>query len=377
MNPNGTEQREQPGNLLAKNPTAPVSLGKTQQQQDNAIPVPGDAMGRELAFLPIMSMEVAKQRRQSIVEFVQSILVEDEDFGKVGGSPKPTLLKPGAEKLTVFFGLVPSYECVKEIEAWDGAKFGGEPFFYYRFKCRLLRDGQVFGEGEGSCNSRESKYRYRTQTRSCPVCHEPAIIPSKQEYGGGWLCFHKKGGCGAKFAEGDPEIVHQQIGRVLNPDTADLVNTILKMATKRAYIAAVLNATGASEFFTQDLEDVYPTNARPGDTNGVRPVSRESQQNGRKVDDAREPEVAKKPDDARRVDEPPTTKPWRTFGEMREAFMKVRELVGETRYFEELRLAGAIFKETGEASAAALTSSSQAVELYTRLVRIAKQPEVA
>ena len=178
----------------------------------------------------------------------------------------------------MFFGLVPSYECVKEIEAWDGAKFGGEPFFYYRFKCRLLRDGQVFGEGEGSCNSRESKYRYRTQTRSCPVCREPAIIPSKPEYGGGWLCFHRKGGCGAKFADADPEIANQQIGRVLNPDTADLVNTILKMATKRAYIAAVLNATGASEFFTQDLEDVPDTsNPSLGDT--ARSGSRESQQN--------------------------------------------------------------------------------------------------
>ena len=83
-----TEQRERPGNLLAKYPTAPVSLGKTQQQQDSAAAISADAaIGRELAFLPIMSMEVAKQRRQSIVEFVQSILVEDEDFGKVGGFP--------------------------------------------------------------------------------------------------------------------------------------------------------------------------------------------------------------------------------------------------------------------------------------------------
>jgi hypothetical protein len=351
---------------LAKNPAAPVSLGQTQQPQDNAITIAAEvAIGREMAFLPIMSMEVAMQRRQSIVEFVQSILVEDEDFGKVGGSSKPTLLKPGAEKLTVFFGLVPSYECVKEIEAWDGAKFGGEPFSYYRFKCRLLRDGQVFGEGEGSCNSRESKYRYRIQTRLCPLCSEAAIIPSKQEYGGGWLCFHKKGGCGAKFADGDPDIVNQQIGRVLNPDTPDLVNTILKMATKRAYIAAVLNATGASEFFTQDLEDTgYPPSPRTSEPSTTKPGSREPQQDPAK----------RKPQD--RVEEP-TTKPWRTFGEMRDAFVKIRELIGETRYDEELRLAGAIIKETGEPSASALKSTNQAVDLYNRLVRISKQPEVA
>ena len=152
---------------------------------------------------------------------------------------------------------------------------------------------------------------------------------------------------------------------MLNPDTPDLVNTILKMATKRAYIAAVLNATGASEFFTQDLEDTaYLSNPRTGESNAARPGSREPQ-----------PEAAKrKPQD--RAEEPPT-KPWRTFGEMRDAFLKVRELVGETRYDEELRLAGAIHKDTGIPTASALKSTTQAVELYNRLVKIAAQPEVA
>jgi len=34
----------------------------------------------------------------------------------------------------------------------------------------------------------------------CPTCHkENTIIKGKPEYGGGWLCYSKKGGCGAKF----------------------------------------------------------------------------------------------------------------------------------------------------------------------------------
>jgi len=44
-------------------------------------------------------------------------------------------------------------------------------------------------------------------------------------------------------------------GRVPNPDTADVVNTIQKMAQKRALVPATLLATSGSEFFTQDLED--------------------------------------------------------------------------------------------------------------------------
>ncbi len=36
----------------------------------------------------------------------------------------------------------------------------------------------------------------------CPVCGKDAIIKSKAEWGGGWVCFKKKGGCGTKWPEG-------------------------------------------------------------------------------------------------------------------------------------------------------------------------------
>ena len=39
-----------------------------------------------------------------------------------------------------------------------------------------------------------------------------------------------------------------------NPDIADVYNTVLKMAKKRAHIDAILTATGASDIFTQDYE---------------------------------------------------------------------------------------------------------------------------
>ena len=40
-----------------------------------------------------------------------------------------------------------------------------------------------------------------------------------------------------------------------NPDIADCYNTVLKMAYKRALVAATLNATAASDIFIQDLDD--------------------------------------------------------------------------------------------------------------------------
>ena len=40
----------------------------------------------------------------------------------------------------------------------------------------------------------------------CPTCGKDAIIKGKEEYGGGWLCYKAKGGCGAKFAT-DPATI--------------------------------------------------------------------------------------------------------------------------------------------------------------------------
>ncbi|HEX8684304.1 MAG TPA: hypothetical protein VF707_18455, partial [Ardenticatenaceae bacterium] len=48
----------------------------------------------------------------------------------------------------------------------------------------------------------------------------------------------------------------QVVGLVPNPDIADQVNTVQKMAQKRALVQATLLAVNASEFFTQDVEDM-------------------------------------------------------------------------------------------------------------------------
>lgn len=207
-------------------------------------------------FMPAMSLQQAIGRHNALVEYVRQGLKENHDFGVIPGTQKPTLLKPGAEKLTTFFGLTKQFTIVERVEDWDGDQHGGEPFFYYLYRCALSHHDLLIAEADGSCNSRESKYRYRQGERKCPQCGKAAIIKGKAEYGGGYVCFRKKDGCGTQFAENDPAITAQQIGRMLNPDIADLVNTIQKMAQKRSLIAATLLAVNASEFFTQDVEDM-------------------------------------------------------------------------------------------------------------------------
>ncbi|HEX8746771.1 MAG TPA: hypothetical protein VF717_06190 [Pyrinomonadaceae bacterium] len=216
-------------------------------------------------FMPAMSIELAVERYNTITEFVSRVLRRDIDYGTIPGTEKLTLLKPGAEKLTTFFGLSTRFQVIERIEDWTGALHDGEPFFYYLYRCQLYRGDLLVAEADASCNSRETKYRYREAQRVCPVCSQAAIIKGREEYGGGWICFKKKGGCGAKFNGGDASIEGQTVGRIFNPDIADQVNTIQKMSQKRALVAATLLAVNASEFFTQDVEDLVtiPTSAAP------------------------------------------------------------------------------------------------------------------
>lgn len=204
---------------------------------------------------PVVTVQDALNAYQAKKDLIDRIMKKDVDYGVVPGSSKPTLLKAGSEKATSFFGLHPVIVDAEVINDWTGEQHGGEPFFFYRRTCNLYHGDVLVASVDGSCNSWEKKYRYRSSDRVCPQCGKPTIIKGKAEYGGGWICFSKKGGCGAKFADDDPKILDQPVGQIKNPDVADLANTILKMADKRALVAATLIATGLSEYFTQDIDD--------------------------------------------------------------------------------------------------------------------------
>lgn len=222
-------------------------------------------------FLPIMPISQAVERREMMVQAVQKLMRPDHDYGKIPGVNKDVLLQPGAQKLDNLFGFVPRFEIVSCAEDWTGEDHGGEPFFQYNVKCQLWRGDFLMGEAIGSCSSWESKYRYRNSDRICPACSKNTIIKGKEAYGGGWICFTKKGGCNAKYKDGDKSIEGQATGKVKNPDIYDQVNTILKMAEKRAHVAATINATSASEFFTQDMED---NGGNSGSSDGPQPDPR-------------------------------------------------------------------------------------------------------
>lgn len=198
-----------------------------------------------------MTVQHIVDRKRKIVEVMEAVMKDGEHYGRIPGcGDKPTLYKAGAEVLATTFGLCPSFE-IMEVNFPAGHR-------EYRITCTLkhIATGAVLGEGVGTCSTLESKYRWRKGERKCPNCGKSAIIKGKTEYGGGWVCFQKKDGCGAKWKDGDKAIEGQDAGRVENPDIADVYNTVLKISKKRALVDCTLTAVGASDLLAQDLEDL-------------------------------------------------------------------------------------------------------------------------
>ena len=200
---------------------------------------------------PELSADDLVKRLDIIRDASERAMQQDVDYGVIPGTgSKPTLLKPGAEKLAVLFQL--DVQLVNE-KIWGP---GDHLTVMSRATVFHAPTGQRLGFGEGTCSTKEKKYGKRKQERTCPNCGKAAIIKGKAEYGGGWVCFKKKDGCGAKFRDEDTAITEQSVGEVENPDLADTWNTVVKMAEKRARVDAVLAVTGASALFTQDVEDL-------------------------------------------------------------------------------------------------------------------------
>lgn len=171
----------------------------------------------------------------------KNILVEQHDYGKIPGcGDKPTLLKPGAEKIQMSLGLTSSYELLEHTE-----DFSGNGFFAYTLKCILTKNGYKVTEGLGHANSKEKKWAKEfVFEKDLPVGANKELLNKKE--------LHGKNGTFYKYE--------------VDADANSKANTILKMAKKRALVDAVLTVANLSDVFTQDFDDLpeedEPTTAK-------------------------------------------------------------------------------------------------------------------
>lgn len=189
-----------------------------------------------------ISAEEAKAQLKAISQFqavVKKELKEKHDFGIIPGTGnKPTLFKPGAEKIVKLLNLYDDFEELEKIEVWDDDK----AFFHYKIKCTLshIATGCKISSSIGSCNSKESKYRYNW----IPVWK----LTDAQKEMKGELVSRRR----TSKKDGKEYVFY----RLDNEDPYSLVNTIQKMACKRALIGAALSAGRLSDMFSQDFEDM-------------------------------------------------------------------------------------------------------------------------
>lgn len=233
-------------------------------------------------FLPALTLAEARERYKLMKEFIDEQLIEDVDYGQIPGTKKATLLKPGAEKLTTLFGLRVTFVDERTVENWDEEN----PLFYYQRKCQLWKGDVLIAEASGSANSWEGHYRWRWVNKNIAVAKHPndfKIFDKRESVEGAFLWQIEQrnpqygskdfwdtlqnavDGGTAKILEkkqhwDDKMSEYAEISsfeyRIPNDDIYTLVNTILKMAEKRALVSATLIAVNASDYFTQDMEDI-------------------------------------------------------------------------------------------------------------------------
>jgi hypothetical protein len=165
-------------------------------------------------------------RLATIQDVMRHVMQDGVDYGVIPGTDKPTLYKPGAEKLCVTFRLAATQPTIDQIPELTGD-------IRYRVSVPIMTaNGAVVAVGVGECSTGEEKYRWRRPVH----IDEFNTAPDDQRR--------------VKWTRSGESWNQVRV----NP--ADVANTVLKMAHKRAYVHGVIMATAAGAIFTQDIEDM-------------------------------------------------------------------------------------------------------------------------
>jgi hypothetical protein len=176
-----------------------------------------------------MKPEQLQARLKLIQDVMRTVMRRDEDYGTIPGTDKPTLYKPGAEKILVTLRLTAAEPIVEDLGSPDEVR--------YRVKVPIeTTTGVSLGMGIGECSSNEEKYKWRRPVWESKEFEETPADRRREVW---------------KKVKGRAQKIKQ-----VRTEPADVANTILKMAHKRALVHGTLLATAAGSVFGQDLEDL-------------------------------------------------------------------------------------------------------------------------
>lgn len=161
-----------------------------------------------------------------IHQILEGVMVEDIHYGRIPGTEKPTLYQAGAEKICTTFRLAPKYDV-------EDLSDPNHNLYRYRAKCSLysIRDGIFVGSAMGEASTAEEKYQWEAAVSQK---HWESTDADRRRI---------------KFKKDGSEILQVQ------RNCADLANTVLKIACKRAFVSATKGATAASDLLDVDLDE--------------------------------------------------------------------------------------------------------------------------
>ena len=166
---------------------------------------------RELA---VMSARQLLDRRETVNQIIDQVMVEGVHYGSIPGTPGVSLLKEGAEVLLATFGIAVE-PVVKDLSTATEARF--------QVECRGLVNGDRYvGSGMGVCTSNEEKYRWR-RVKSRQEWEDTPEDRRKLKY----------------TRDGSEQVVRQS--------PHDVSQTVMSMAKKRAMVDLAKTALAASE----------------------------------------------------------------------------------------------------------------------------------
>lgn len=172
-----------------------------------------------------------KAQVQLIQRVLAEVMIEGTHYGVIPGTgDRPSLFKAGSEQIlsTFHIGVDPQIEDLST---------GDEIRYRIRAKMFLQATNLFLGAGVGECSSNETKYKWREA-----ICEQEFEDTPEDRRRIIWK------------RERGQEDVYNVFQVRTNP--ADVANTVLKIAKKRAQVDGTLTVTAASDVFAQDLEDL-------------------------------------------------------------------------------------------------------------------------
>lgn len=181
-----------------------------------------------------------KAQVQAIQEVLAAVMKKDVHYGVIPGTKKQTLYKAGAEVLLRTFRISVDPE-IEDMSSADEIRYRVTLRGIANAEMKLGQiSGYVVGAGVGEASTNEERYKWKR----CGDQEFEATPEDRRRKKWSWRWGERQG----------EKIEYEE--KQIRTEPADLANTVLKMAKKRAQVDLCLTALSASDVFDQDLEDM-------------------------------------------------------------------------------------------------------------------------